>query len=118
MSYIIVGLGGIFGSVARYSVGRLIARYNSTAFPWATFLVNILGALMLGAVSALDVNNTIYLAVGEGFLGAFTTFSTFMYEGFNLIHSNKYLNALIYICTTIALGIVSFILGYYSMLSL
>jgi len=113
--YIIVGIGGILGSIARYSAGKLIGKYNSSAFPWATFLINILGALLLGVVSALNPNNLLYLLVGEGFLGAFTTFSTFMYEGVSLIKNDKYLNAALYIGITVILGIAGFGLGYFGM---
>lgn len=54
----------------------------------------------------------VMIAAG-GFLGAFTTFSTFMYEGVNLIKNNKYLNAVIYIAATIIIGSIGFGLGYY-----
>lgn len=118
MSYIIVGIGGILGSVARYSVGRIIGRHNSTGFPWATFLVNITGALLFGAISALNLNSMMYLLAGEGFFGAFTTFSTFMYEGVRLIKGNKHLDAAIYICITMILGIISFRLGYHGMINI
>ncbi|MDF2892377.1 MAG: CrcB-related protein [Clostridia bacterium] len=115
MSFIIVGIGGMLGSVARYSAGQLVGRYHHSAFPWATFLVNIVGALLLGAVNALNFNNGLYLLLGEGFLGAFTTFSTFMYEGVSLIKSNQYLNVAIYIVITLILGIAGFGLGYIGM---
>lgn len=113
MTFIIVGVGGMLGSVARYSVGRLISRYSKSAFPFATFLINIIGALLLGIVSARHGSGRLYLLAGEGFLGAFTTFSTFMYEGFDLIKSNKYLNAALYVLATFVLGILGFALGYY-----
>lgn len=113
MFYIIVGIGGMLGSVARYSVGRMVNRYNKSVFPYATFAVNIIGALLLGIVSSLHGSGQLYLLAGEGFLGAFTTFSTFMYEGFDLIKNNKYLNAAIYIISTFAVGIVGFSLGYF-----
>ena len=118
MSYIAVGLGGVLGSVSRYALGKSISRYNRTTFPWATFLINVLGALLLGVVSAIHAGNMLYWTVGEGFLGAFTTFSTFMYEGFSLFNNNKYLNAFIYIATTIVLGIAGYSTSYFCIISI
>lgn len=113
MSFLMVGIGGMLGSVARYDVGRCINKYLKSSFPYATFIVNIIGALLLGVVSALHESGQLYLLLGEGFLGAFTTFSTFMYEGVNLIKKNKYLNAAIYISATIILGIIGYAVGYF-----
>lgn len=113
LSYLLVGIGGMLGSIARYDIGKRISRYSRTAFPYATFLINITGALLLGIVSSQHGTGQLYLLAGEGFLGAFTTFSTFMYEGFDLIQNNKYLNAFIYITATVVLGILGFGLGYY-----
>jgi len=117
MNLIVVGLGGILGSAARYALGKHISRHNRTAFPWATFVINILGALLLGAVSAIH-SDMVYLAAGDGFLGAFTTFSTLMYEGFSLFTNNRYLNAFIYILTTMVLGVAGYGAGYICMTSL
>ena len=54
----------------------------------------------------------VFLLLADGFLGAFTTFSTFMYEGFNLFQENERLNALVYIISSVFLGIVGFVMGY------
>lgn len=114
MTFIIVGIGGMLGSMTRYSLGRLINKYiKKTSFPYATFTINIVGAFMLGVVSALYSSGQAYMFAGEGFLGAFTTFSTFMYEGFELIKNDKYLNAAIYVTSTLVLGTIGFCLGYY-----
>lgn len=113
MNYILIGIGGMLGSIARYDAGRLIKRYSKSSFPYATFLINITGALLLGMVSRQVSSRQLYLLIGEGFLGAFTTFSTFMYEGFDLIKDNKYLNAVLYISATIVLGCIGFSVGYY-----
>jgi CrcB protein len=112
MSYLIVGLAGMLGSAARYSLSKLIGKYNNRAYPWATFLINITGAFLLGVVSAFNFNNTAYILAVEGFLGAFTTFSAFMYDGACLIRNNKYLSSVTYIGATIILGVVGFSLGY------
>lgn len=111
MEYILVGVGGIFGSVARFSLGRLITQKASTSFPLGTFLINIMGAFLLGIVSSIGLNNNLYLLFADGFLGAYTTFSTFMYEGFNLFQENEKLNAFTYILGSLFLGIIGFIMG-------
>ncbi|MDF2519489.1 MAG: crcB [Clostridia bacterium] len=113
MALFLVGIGGMLGSLTRYSAGRLINRHIKSAFPYATFIINIVGAFMLGIVSARLSSGELYLLAGEGFLGAFTTFSTFMYEGFDLIKNNKYLNAALYVTATFVLGVIGFGAGYY-----
>lgn len=111
MQYVIVGLGGMFGSITRYTLGKIISDKYKTRFPIGTFIINITGAVLLGMLSGIKVDNSIYLLLGDGFLGAYTTFSTFMYEGFNLFEDNNKLNAFIYIIMTIILGILGFIIG-------
>jgi CrcB protein len=113
MDFLLVGIGGIFGSIARYDLGRLISQYSKSSFPYTTFIINIIGALLLGAVSARHGDGRLYLLLGEGFMGAFTTFSTFMYEGVCLIRGSKHVNALIYIAATVILGCIGFVIGYY-----
>lgn len=111
MEYLIVGAGGIFGSLTRYGLGKYITARTHNNFPWGTFLINLTGALLLGVVSNLDINSSLLLLMADGFLGAYTTFSTFMYEGFNLFHKNKKLNAVIYIIASLLLGFLGFYLG-------
>lgn len=100
------------GGVVRFHLGRVIARRANTAFPVATFMINVTGALLLGVVSGIGVTDTVYLLLGEGFLGAYTTFSTFMYEGFNLFRENEKLNASVYILGSLVLGILGYAGGF------
>ncbi len=112
MDLILVGIGGALGSLARYQLGRIISGKSGTAFPIGTFLINITGAILLGVVTSLEAGRNIYLLLGDGFLGAYTTFSTFMYEGFHLFQDNKKLNAVAYISGSLLLGILGYALGY------
>lgn len=112
MPYILVGIGGIFGSITRYALGKLISEKANTLFPIGTLLINITGAVLLGLVSSIQLDNSLYLLLADGFLGAYTTFSTFMYEGFNLIAENEKLNAFIYIVGTTLIGIICYKLGF------
>ncbi|MGB9154534.1 MAG: fluoride efflux transporter CrcB [Alphaproteobacteria bacterium] len=86
MNFLLVFVGGGIGSVARYAMMKAIGRVISTDFPWHTLGVNLLGALLIGAVAqffALRVSGveTARLLLVTGFLGGFTTFSAFSLEG-------------------------------------
>lgn len=111
MEYIIVGIGGILGSLTRFSLGKIISRHLNTPFPIATFIINITGAFLLGLVTSIHPGKDLSLLMVDGFLGAYTTFSTFMYEGFQLFQGRKQLNAVIYILGSLFLGIIGFTLG-------
>jgi CrcB protein len=84
-----VGVAGFAGAVARYSLGGWIARHNRGAFPWETFAINVTGSFLLGLLFALftdrfRVDPTLRVAMTVGFLGAYTTFSTFAFETMRL----------------------------------
>ncbi len=111
MELLIVAVGGAFGSLARYLIGLKIAETSGVKFPVGTFFVNITGAIFLGIISSKKLSDNYYILFGDGFLGAYTTFSTFMYEGVNLFQKNEKLNAIVYILGSFALGIIGFIIG-------
>ena len=111
MDYILVGIGGIFGSISRFALGKFISKQTKSYLPVGTFIINITGAFLLGIVSVHQKDRSLYLLFGDGFLGAYTTFSTFMYEGFNLFKNNEKLNAFIYITGSLLLGVLGFIAG-------
>ena len=106
----LVGIGGLFGAVTRYEIGKRLAHLKKAHFSVATFFVNITGALLLGVLSGVDAPKGAYLLLGDGFLGAYTTFSTFMFEGFTLFDVGKRLNAAIYIGASLIIGLA----GYYA----
>ncbi len=111
MNVLLVALGGAVGSVARYVLGRAMSKRTGKLFPWGTFAVNVSGALLLGIVLGLRVPQSAALLLADGFLGAYTTFSTFMYEGFHLFRNNR-LNAVIYIAGSLAVGMAFFAAGF------
>lgn len=112
MSFFIVGFGGVLGSLSRFILGKYICILARSKSYVGTFAVNVIGAILLGIVSSnLNISRNLYLFLGEGFLGAFTTFSTFMFEGFSLFKDKKIINAIIYIILTMMLGICGYILG-------
>lgn len=110
MDLIYVGLGGVAGSIARYQATIWIAKKYKNSILSATFAINICGAILLGILSGLP-GRDISLLLCDGFLGAFTTFSTFMYEGFCLFENNRKLNALVYILASLAIGVAGYAMG-------
>lgn len=86
---LVIGAGGFFGAVTRYLVGVSIQSHVKGAFPWGTFVINITGSFVLGLVGTLLANRFLISPnwryfVTIGFIGAYTTFSTFEYESANL----------------------------------
>ncbi len=110
MNYVLVGIGGAFGAAVRFWLGGAINAKKKSPFPIGTFVINVTGAVLLGMLSAFETSN--YLLFGEGFLGAYTTFSTFMYESFDLFQGKKTLNAISYISISLIFGLLGYLLGF------
>ena len=97
--YLLVGLGGFAGANARMMLARLIAAAVDTRFPLGTFVINTSGSFLLGLVAVLVAERLlpypeqVRLAVGIGFLGAFTTFSTFEFETSVLLDTGAWAQA-------------------------
>jgi len=92
-------LSGAAGTGARYLLSGWIARLHGPGFPWGTLAVNVAGSFLLGAVmpfalASPELSPTLGLALTTGFLGAFTTYSTFNYETLELLGKNAPLGAL------------------------
>ena len=112
MDLMLVGIGGFLGGLSRFQLGQVLCRKAGSAFPVATFFINLSGAFLLGVLSGSGPSRQLYLILGDGFLGAYTTFSTFMYEGFCLFEGRRTLNAAVYILSSLILGVLGFMLGY------
>jgi len=108
--FLLVGAGGALGALARFGLGRMITSRSRVKFPLGTFAVNLSGALLLGLLTSLGAGGSTYLILGEGFLGAYTTFSTLMYEGFGLF-ADKKRDSAAYIIGSLILGILGFFAG-------
>lgn len=109
---IFVGIGGAFGALARFQLGKILSGKAHTAFPFGTFWINLSGALLLGVLTSMDTGSSVYRLLGDGFLGAYTTFSTFMYEGITLIQGNEKRNALLYLVASLILGMLGYFAGF------
>ncbi|MDA8212276.1 MAG: fluoride efflux transporter CrcB [Clostridia bacterium] len=112
MDYLAVAIAGFLGAVTRAALGKLIKAGFTSAFPLNTLIINLTGCFVLSffltlTVDRLAINPKLRLAVGTGFLGAYTTFSTFALESINLLRSNLTGLSLAYILST-SLGCVLF----------
>jgi CrcB protein len=109
MKYLWVALGGALGSVARFAVGLWIYERMGTRFPYGTFVINITGSFIIGfTLTVLDERIGLppqwRLAVPIGFVGAYTTFSTFEYETLRLTQHGQAWIALLYIVLSVVMG--------------
>jgi CrcB protein len=103
-------IGGI-GSVARFLVDRTVARRAARPFPLGTLTVNISGAALLGFLGGLALNKEAALLAGTAFVGAYTTFSTWMLETQRLGEERQMISALANIIVSVVLGIAAAVLG-------
>ncbi len=106
-----VALGGALGALARYGLDRLIEHHVVTVFPWSTFAINMSGCLAVGlAVGALvDAHHVPpWIRVGAvvGFLGAYTTFSTFAQETHDLLDGGHVTLGLVNAAGSVVVGVV------------
>jgi CrcB protein len=109
MKYLWVALGGALGSIARYAVGLWIYERMGTRFPYGTFVINISGCFIIGfALTILDEHIGLppawRLAIPIGFVGAYTTFSTFEYETLRLAQHGQAATGLLYLLLSVVLG--------------
>jgi len=112
LGFLLLGLGGALGSITRFILGNIISKKANTNFPIGTFLINITGAVLLGLVIGIHAEGNMYLLMADGFLGAYTTFGAFMFEGVTLFLKSKKISALYYISGTVILGILGYFSGY------
>ena len=102
----VVVIGGL-GSMARFMVDRAVARRAARSFPFGTLTVNITGAVLLGFITGLALSHTVALLAGTAFVGAYTTFSTWMLETQRLAEERQLLPALANIGVSVILGVAA-----------
>lgn len=109
----LVGLAGALGAMTRYGIGVAV---GVRSFPWATLGVNVAGSLLLGWVlggpGAGRWGTTLTTVVAVGFLGAFTTFSTFSYETTTLLRDGRPGTAAAYVAASLAATLLASACGY------
>lgn len=118
MVWLAVGAGGALGSLARHGVNILFGHVLERAVPYATAVVNLIGALAIGflagaiAVGRLHLSTEMRTFVFVGVLGGFTTFSSFMLDTFTLGHGGEHQLAMLNVVWQTAFGLLAVWLGY------
>lgn len=111
--YLWVGMGGFFGAIARFFVARVSASLLGVAFPYGTFLINISGSFLLGLIATLvaqrlvPYGDHIRLAVAVGFIGSYTTFSTYEFESNALIEEGSWMLATVNLVGSLLVGLIA-----------
>ena len=115
---LLVGLGGMIGSIARYKLGGAIL-HQTTAwrFPLSTFVINVAGCLVIGLLAALAEHRDFFstemrLFLFTGLLGGFTTFSAFGYEGVFLLRRGEVGTAALYAVASVLCGFAAVWVGF------
>lgn len=113
---LLIALAGSLGTLARYGLGGLVQERISGVFPWGTVVVNLLGCLLFGIVwSSLEerwpTSGETRMIILVGFMGAFTTFSTFMFETAQLLGDREWLPALGYFTIHNVGGLAALVAG-------
>lgn len=116
MPFILIGVGGFAGAIARYVVDGFVSDRTGGAFPWGTLVVNLSGSFVLGLLFALSAERAVLPAdirgpVMIGFIGAYTTFSTFMLESWRLVESGAWGMAIANLGGSMVLGLVAVFAG-------
>lgn len=109
LDFFFVGLAGALGAMLRLAVGRL---FSSSAFPIGTLLINLTGSMFLGWFLTVIgeryiVSETVRLTIAVGFVGTYTTFSTYMYESDRMFQDGAAVRATLYLIGSVVLGLVA-----------
>jgi CrcB protein len=110
--YLLVAVFGALGAMSRYAVDGWVSNTARGQFPWGTLAVNLAGSFALGILVELTTSRLLphpnwRIALGIGFLGAFTTFSTFTYESVRLVEDSAYALALFNVVAMTTLGLTA-----------
>ena len=119
MNLLAIAIGGAIGSVARYLLTGLVVRHSGSLFPLGTFVVNVIGCGVFGALaglasSRLSFSPEVRLFWFTGILGGFTTFSSYAFESFALVREGHFLAAGANIAGQVVLGLIVLAAGYYA----
>lgn len=111
-----IGAGGFLGALARFAVSVAMGRLVGTGLPWGTFAINCSGSFLLGFLATAGTESGI-LSPGlrvfatVGFLGAYTTFSTWTLETLRLLESGRYVEAVMNVLVSVAAGLLAVATG-------
>jgi len=113
---IAIAIAGAIGTLARYWLGGLVQERFNSSIPAGTFAVNVIGCFLFGVVWALAaerlvISSEVRTVVLVGFMGAFTTFSTFMFETGTLMRDSQWLLALGNVASQVIVGLICLFIG-------
>lgn len=116
MTIALIALFGAAGAVSRYAVDSWVSDATGGQFPWGTLTVNVAGAFLLGVLVAVTTERLLLdqnwrIGLGIGFLGSFTTFSTFAYESVRLAEDSAWLMTAANVFGMIAIGLLAAFAG-------
>lgn len=111
-----IAIGGAFGAVVRYLINISPLSQIFAKFPFPTFFINVTGSFLIGFLLILltdkfQINENLRMAIIVGFLGAYTTFSTFESEIFGLIREREFVTAFVYLFASVLVGFIGVSLG-------
>lgn len=110
-----IALAGSLGALTRYGIGIWFSERVSGGFPWGTFVINVTGAFILGLLTGLGkerLGPVLFTAVTTGFLGAYTTFSTWTVDSVLLFERGHGLSALVNVAGSVVAGLAAAAIGY------
>ena len=111
LKYVVVGIGGFAGAIARYAIGSYIGSRFGVRFPYGTFVINVSGSFLLGFIMVLLSRATAsqywHYLIPIGFIGAYTTFSTFEYETLKAIQEGQPMTGLLNVILSLVIGFVA-----------
>jgi CrcB protein len=116
MTWLLIGLGGFAGAISRYAVDTAVTARVGGDFPWGTFLINVSGSFLLGVLYAVIAERSLLPEEVRGplligFIGAYTTFSTYMLETWRLVEAGSIGTALAYVLGSVGVGLVAVVVG-------
>lgn len=116
MNMLIIGIGGALGAVSRYGIALWVGQRWGRGFPLGTFVINVSGSFLIGLLMTLlaerfSVNPQWRLLLVVGFLGAYTTFSTFEYETGALLKNGEWVFAMLNVVLSVVAGFIALKLG-------
>ncbi|GGF89436.1 MULTISPECIES: fluoride efflux transporter CrcB [Cysteiniphilum] len=122
LTLLLVGLGGGLGSISRFGLSEFIYKVFGKSFPHGILIVNILGCLLIGALAAFFQKERLLehfltphfrALLITGFLGGFTTFSSFSLDALTLLQKGEWSKAIIYIMLSVLISMIAVFVGFY-----